>query len=221
MRPEHPADRARRGFLPRLEGLEAREVPSTTAMLASGALLPASRAAAPSAGSPSSASYTIPLRMSRFQARFQGGYVIGGPRAPVERSQLYMFGGGNSNAFLHADLQLGLSTPADPSLPTVGQAVIMLKDISNTGNELVLDLTAVPGAVDRRGRPTQFAFTQADSSGGSFTNGAATGTMTLIYSPGKYPGVQNVKQARGTGNLGVIFRGSIGTVNLFDTLRNQ
>ncbi|WP_165227510.1 hypothetical protein [Aquisphaera insulae] len=213
MRPQYPADRTKRGFLPRIERLEVREVPSTTAMLATGALLPTTKGTA--------SSYTMPLRTSRFQARFQGPFVVGAPRASVERSQMYMFGGGNSSAFEHADLQLGLSTPADPSQPIVGQAVIMVKNIGNTGNELVLDLTQVPGAVDRRGRPNKFTFTQNDGSGGSFSAGEAQGVMTLIYSAGKFPGLKDLRQARGSGNLGVIFKGTIGTVNLYDTLRNQ
>ena len=52
---------------------------------------------------------------------------------------------------------------------------MIVKNVSNTGNELIVDLTAVPGAVDRHGRPTQFTWTQNPASGGIFTNGARLG----------------------------------------------
>ena len=156
-----------------------------------------------------------------FSARFQGGYVIGAPRAAGQVSQTYMFGGGNSSAFLHGDLQLAYFTPADPAQPTYGQAVMIVKNVSNTGNVLVVDLTAVPGAVDRRGRPTTFTWTEDPGSGGAFAGGAGSGTMRLIYSPGHFPGQQNIRHAITGGHLGVIFQGTIGTTNLTNTLRNQ
>ena len=132
-----------------------------------------------------------------------------------------MFGGGNSSAFLHGDLQLGYFTPADPTQPVFGQATMIVKNVSNTGNLLVVDFTAVPGAVDRHGRPTRFTWTVDPASGGAFSQGAGSGTMSLIYSPGHFPGQQHLHNALSGGHMGVIFQGTLGTTNLNSTLRNQ
>jgi hypothetical protein len=216
MDPRTRASRSDRRFAPAFEGLEIREVPSSTALLASSVLVPAA-AGATDQGSSS----PVPLLFRPFTARFQGGYVVGPPRAADQVSQTYMFGGGNSSAFLHGDLQFAYFTPIDPTQPVFGQAVMIVKNVANTGNELILDFTAVPGAVDRKGRPTQFTWTVDSASGGVFSQGAGSGTMRLIYSPGHIPGQGHLHQAFAGGHLGVIFQGTLGTTNLTNTLRNQ
>jgi hypothetical protein len=212
-----------RRFAPRFEGLEVRELLSTSALIASTSLLATTRGATSAAGSVDglSTSNPIPLIFRPFIAKFQGPIVVGPPRATGQISQTYMFGGGNSSAFLHGDLQLGLFTPADPSQPIIGQATLTVKNVSNTGNQLIVDLTSVPAAVDRHGRPTLFTWTQNAASGGIFTNGDGSGTMQLIYSPGRFPGQSHLHQIRTAGNVGVIFRGTLGTTNLNSTIRNQ
>lgn len=213
--------RPRRRFAPGCEGLETRELPSTTAMLASGSLLATPRAIGGAGGTSSTNSVSIPLLYRPFTARFQGPLVVGRPRGEGYLSQTYLYGGGNSSAFLHGDIQMAYFTPTDPAQPIAGQAVMVVKNVSNTGDELVVDLVAVPGAVDRHGRPTQFTWTMNPSSGGSFSGGDGSGTVQLIYTPGKFPGQQNVRRAISGGHVGVIFRGTIGVTNLTNTLRNQ
>lgn len=221
MDPRNRTDRRPRRFAPLIEGLEIREVLSSSSLFAASSLL----ATATSVGDPGSSnretSFSIPLLYRPFSARFRGGFVVGSPRAAGQASQTYMFGGGNSSAFLHGDIQLAYFSPADPSRPTYGQAVMIVKNVSNSGNELVVDLTAVPGAVDRRGRPTLFDWTMNPGSGGVFAGGAGSGTMKLIYSPGHFPGQGHVRRAIAGGQLGVIFKGTIGTTNLTNTLRNE
>jgi hypothetical protein len=218
MDPRKPASRIDRRFAPIFEGLEMREVLSSSALIASSVLIPA---AAGGGGTGQGSSFSIPLLFRPFSARFQGGFVVGTPRAAGQVSQTYMFGGGNSSAFLHGDVQLAYFTPSDPTQPTYGQATMIVKNVSNTGNILVVDLTAVAGAVDRHGRPTQFTWTQNPASGGAFSQGTGSGTMRLIYSPGHFPGQGNLHNAFYGGHLGVIFQGTIGTTNLNNTLRNQ
>src|SRR4051812_37305488 len=214
MDPRKPTDRSKRRFAPVFEGLELREVPSSSSLFAASTLLAAATGGPGSGGAGPNPSFSIPLLYRPFSARFQGGYVVGTPRAAGQVSQTYMFGGGNSSAFLHGDLQLAYFTPADPAQPTFGQAVMIVKNVSNTGNELVLDLTSIPGVVDRRGRPTQFTWTVDPGSGGAFAGGVGSGTMRLIYSPGHFPGQQHVRHAITGGHLGAIFQGTIGTTNL-------
>jgi hypothetical protein len=221
MDPRKRAYRSDRRFAPAFEGLEIREVPSSTALLASSVLVPAAAGGAGSGGTDQGPSSPIPLLFRPFSGRFQGGYVVGPPRAAGQVSQTYMFGGGNSSAFLHGDLQLAYFTPTDPTQPVFGQAAMIVKNVANTGDLLVVDFTAVPGAVDRRGRPTEFTWTEDPASGGVFSQGAGSGTMRLIYAPGHFPGQGNLRQAFAGGHLGVIFQGTLGTTNLNNTLRNQ
>jgi hypothetical protein len=209
-------------FAPGVEGLEIRQVPSTSSLIATTSLLATTRGAGPGGSVTAfSTSNPIPLLFRPFLAKFRGPLVVGAPRAAGQLSQTYMFGGGNSTAFLHGDLQLGFFTPTDPAQPIIGQATLTVKNVANTGNQLIVDLTSVPGAVDRHGRPTQFTWIQNSASGGIFTNGAGSGTMQLIYSPGRFPGQSHLHQIVSAGNAGVIFRGTLGTTNLNSTLRNQ
>ena len=75
--------------------------------------------------------------------------------------------------------------------------------------------------MDRHGRPTRFTWTVDPASGGAFSQGAGSGTMSLIYSPGHFPGQQHLRNALSGGHMGVIFQGTLGTTNLNSTLRNQ
>ena len=156
---------------------------------------------------------TFPLRMKRLSALFQGHYTIGPSRAPGFATQLYMNGGGNSTAFYHADIQLAVQTPADPSFPSLGTASLSTRSSSDSGDQLILDFQAVPGAVDVRGRPTHFTWTVSQNSGGSFADGQGSGTMQFIYLPGnKLP-----RGALAAGKLGVVIRGQV-SVNPINSL---
>ena len=95
-----------------------------------------------------------------------------------------MYGGGISSAFLHGDLQLAFAIPKDATQPITGQATLTVKNVSNTGNQLILDLQADPGSLDQAGRPTRFTWTQNPASGGIFTNGSGSGSAQIQYTPG-------------------------------------
>lgn len=206
-----PADRNKPRFAPSLEGLETRVVLSSSALLTSGALAPIRGAAADVDVS------KFPLRYRPFTAMFKGFYTAGPARSPGFSTQLYMYGGGTSSAFLHGDIQLAYYVPEDPAMPAVGQANMMDKNIGDTGNQLGANFTAVPGAVDKAGRPNLFTWTQNDLGGGSFNGGEGAGTLKVIY----FPTRKVPNGAAAAGRIGVIFRGEIGVTNIDDITRNS
>lgn len=190
--------RARRAprFAPAIEGLEGRLALSTIAAAA-----PRATAAAAAAEVPK-----FPLRTVKFTALFQGSYMTGKARQPGFATQLYSFGGGNTSAFYHANIQLAIYQADDASLPAVGQANLIPKGSGDSGNVLLLELTAVPGRVDKGGRPNLFTWTILSSSGGQFTNAEGSGTLQFFYFPSR-----NIPQgATSGGRLGVAIRGDMG-----------
>ena len=160
--PQARGNRSHRRFAPVFEGLEIREVPSSSSLIAASGgldLTPASTGIVPlqSTGDTHAASSSPASASAR---RFKGPFVVGAPEVTDQVSQTYMFGGGISTAFLHGDLQLAFAMPKDPAQPIFGQAVMTVKNVSNTGNQLILDLRGDPTSLDRAGRPTRFTWTQ-------------------------------------------------------------
>jgi hypothetical protein len=201
-----------------VEGLEVRDVLSSAALIASSGglnLIPPSTTIVPLQASETPTPHE--LARERFSARFKGPFVVGLPRFTDQVSQTYIFGGGISSAFLHGDLQLAFTVPKDPAQLIVGQAVMTVKNVSNTGNQLIVDLQGDPASVDRAGRPTRFTWTQNPSSGGIFTNGSGSGSLQIQYSPGGRRPLRSFS----SGTAGVLFQGTIYTTNLNNTLRNQ
>jgi hypothetical protein len=209
--------RIKRPFDPRLERLEVREVLTSPTLLAgpirqAGAAVAALAALDPTPGAPTRREK---LREA-FSARFKGDFTTGPGRFTDQASQTYMFGGGNSNMFLHADIQLGYFTYKDASKPASGLAALIVKDVGNTGNELDLDLVGDPSSLDRRGRYTRFNWTVADSSGGAYTGATGQGTLRLIYMPGG----KFTRRAFGGGTAGVVIQGSVYTNGINNILRS-
>jgi len=191
---------------------------SSSALLVSGALRPATaRASGDVNASAAGDAPTFPLRYRPFTAMFQGSYTIGSARSPGFATQLYMYGGGTSSSFLHGDVQLAYYAPTDPSQPAVGMANMMVKNISDTGDQLGADFQAVAGAVDKAGRPNKFTWTVNSSGGGTFDGADGSGTMQIIY----FPSRKIPRGATAAGRLGVIFRGTLGTNNISDITRNS
>ncbi|ODU01459.1 MAG: hypothetical protein ABS79_01580 [Planctomycetes bacterium SCN 63-9] len=206
----------KRLFNPRMERLEVREVLTTPTLLAAPATKAASIASALASLDPSNGTPTRREQMRQtFTARFKGDFTTGPGRFTDQSSQTYMFGGGNSNMFLHADLQLGYFSYKDVAQPATGLAALIVKDVGNTGNELDLNLVGDPSSVDRHGRITRFTWTVADSSGGTFTGAIGEGTLRLIYMPGG----KFTKRAFGGGTAGAIFKGSVYTNGVTNILR--
>ena len=58
---------------------------------------------------------------------------------------------------MHGDLQMAIYPPADPSGQATGLAALIVKNVSNSGNLLVLDLQGDTASVDRAMGPTRFA----------------------------------------------------------------
>jgi len=209
--------KARRQFTPRTERLEIREVLTAPTLLAGPIRQAPSLASALAALDPSAG---VPTRREQhreaFSARFQGPFTTGPGRFTDQAAQTFVTGGGNSNMFLHADLQLGFFTYKNTSTPATGLAALIVKNVGNTGNELVLDLTGDPTTLDRHGRYTHFSWTVDGSSGGAFTGATGQGTLRLIYMPGgKY-----TKRAFGGGTAGAIFTGSVYTNGVNNILRS-
>jgi hypothetical protein len=160
---------------------------------------------------------TFPLRFRPFTAKFQGFYTVGSSPVSGFATQFYMHGGGGSSAFQHGDIQLAFYVPTDPSQPAVGQANMMIKSITSTGDQLGADFQAVPGAVDKAGRPNQFTWEVNSNTGGTFVGAEGSGTLQLIY----YPSRKVPRGATAAGRIGVIFRGSVGVTNINDITRNS
>lgn len=192
--------RARRAphYAPAIEGLEGRLALSTAA-----ASLPriAKAAAAETAVTPK-----FPLRYSKFTGLFQGSYTVGAARQPGFATQLYMTGGGNTSAFYHGNVQVAIYVPEDRSQPAIGQANLIPKGSGDSGDLLLVDLTAVPGQEDKGGRPNLFTWTVNDDSGGAFTSGEGSGTVQLFY----FPSRRLPRGAVAAGRLGLAFRGEVG-----------
>ena len=109
------------------------------------------------------------LARQRFVAKFSGPFVTGAGRFLDQASQTFITGGGMSSAFLHGNLQVALYTPVNPKGQTTGIAALIVKNVSNTGNLLVLDLQGDTQSLDGGGRPTRFTWTVDGSSGGTFS----------------------------------------------------
>ncbi len=212
-RKENPKSRCR--FSPWIERLESREVLTSPIMLA-GAVPQAPLVSALDALNPSGTPTQREQRRASFSARFQGDFTTGPGRFTNQSYQLYMFGGGNSNMFLHGDLQLGYFAYKDATQPPTGLAALIVKNVGNTGNELDLNLVGDPSSVDRLGRYTRFNWTVNDSSGGMFTGASGEGTLRLIYMPGG----KFTKRAYGGGTAGAIFQGSVYTNGITNILRS-
>jgi len=94
---------------------------------------------------------------------------------------------------------------------TTGLAVLIVKNVTNSGNLLVLDLVGDTSTLDRAGRPTRFNWTVNGASGGTFSGATGQGTLEVLYRP------DGRAQAR-TGSVGLIFRGSVDTNGVSDIL---
>lgn len=183
---------------PKIEGLEGRLALST-----------ATAAVAPRLARPAAAAIEapqFPLRYSKFTGLFQGSYTVGAARQPGFATQLYMTGGGNTSAFYHGNVQVVIYVPEDRSQPAIGQANLIPKGSGDSGDLLLVDLAAVPGHVDKGGRPSLFTWTVNDDSGGDFTSGKGSGTVQLTY----FPSRRLPRGAVAAGRLGLAFRGEVG-----------
>jgi hypothetical protein len=204
----------------RLEPLEPRELPTSPLMLASAAAAP-NVAAILRAGTHAAADSTAQptpheLRREQFRARFSGKFVSGAGRFTNQALQTYIQASGTSTSFLHGDLQMAVYTPTDPNAQTSGLAALIVKNVTNSGNLLVLDLVGDTSSLDRAGRPTRFTWTVDGASGGAFANATGSGTVEIRY----FPGGKLPQRATSAGSVGVIFKGLIQTTGVTNLLRS-
>lgn len=151
----------------------------------------------------------------RFTAVFSGQFIQGPGRTTSQAAQIFISGGGTANAFQHGDLQMALFLPKDPSAGVTGSAALIVKNVSNSGNLLDLDIQATTARFDQKGRPILLAWTVSDNSGGMFTNATGSGTVQIRYRPMGHAG----RHGNGTGGVDVVFRGQIDTIGVNNVLR--
>ncbi|MDG3006819.1 hypothetical protein [Paludisphaera mucosa] len=216
-----PTPRRRPRFAPRCERLELRTVLSGPSAVGGAALnfggssglsFNASTAAALAGVDVS----VFPLRYQKFTARFQGNYLTAPARLDGFSTMLYMNGGGMGSMFLHGNIQIAYYTPTDATQPAVGRSLILPKSAIQSGSQLVLDLQAVPGALDKSGRPTTFTWTVDPASSAQYTASQGAGTVELVYTPST-----RGPRGGGSGRLGVIISGQIGLTGTDDPLRGK
>jgi hypothetical protein len=210
--------KARRKLRLGVERLEGRDLPTAPALLAGtvapvhpGSTLSQTQAAAAVPPEPT----PHELARQKFVAKFSGSFITGPPRFTDQASQTFIKGGGTSNDFLHGDVQMAVYTPVDPNGETTGIAALIVKNVTNSGNLLVLDLQGDTTSLDRAGRPTRFTWTVDGSSGGTFSDSTGEGTVEIHY----WPGAKLPARARSAGGAGVIFRGQIETNGVTNLLR--
>jgi hypothetical protein len=125
-----------------------------------------------------------------FKAFFNGPLLIGPGRFSDQANIIYVRGVGSTTFFHHGDMNMGIVIPRNLATPITGEINMQDKNI-NSGGQVAFQLTAVPGAVDPRGRPTQFTF---------------------VADPNIYSGIFFFDSA--TGILGVNYHGSTATVRI-------
>lgn len=150
----------------------------------------------------------------RFNATFSGQFTQGPGRLTSQASQIFLSGGGQSSAFRHGDLQLALFMPKDPSAAVTGSAALIVKNVSNSGNLLALNLQGTTQQLDQFGRPTLLNWTVGDGSGGTFSDATGSGTLEIRYRPFGRPNRRGVS----TGGVNVLFRGQIDTIGVNNVL---
>lgn len=151
----------------------------------------------------------------RFTGIFSGQFIQGPGRTTSQASQIFISGGGTANAFQHGDLQMALFVPKDPSAGITGSAALIVKNVSNSGNLLDLDIQATTEKLDQKGRPTLLAWTVNGGSGGMFSASTGSGTVQIRYRPMGRTG----RHGNGTGGADVVFRGQINTIGVNNVLR--
>lgn len=213
-KPRRKSDRQRRHV--QLEPLEARELMSLAPYLYAAAAAQ-SPARTSSTSTPTHvvtlAATPQELARERFTASYTGQVLFGRGRTTDQLSQAFFVGPMTSSAFLHGNLAMSLFTPADPTQPVAGQAALIVRNVSNSGNELILDLQGSPSA--GTSPPTHLTWTVNNSSGGTFTNATGQGTVDIHYRRFTRPTAAGAQAAVAT----VIFHGLVNTTGINNVLR--
>ncbi|MFO0951787.1 MAG: hypothetical protein U0835_11690 [Isosphaeraceae bacterium] len=143
---------------------------------------------------------------SRFVAKLAGTFETAPGRYEKQPLQGIVLTTGGSNQALRLQSQMQFFLYSDPSLTPNGQINLSAKNVSNTGNQLILDLTADPTSPAQHGLPTRYNFTVSDSSGGLWSNATGSGILEISY---RYTGRPH--GARGKGNAIIVIQGTVVT----------
>ena len=103
-------------------------------------------------------------------------------------------------------MQMIFFVPTDPTAPITGTVYMFVKNYSNSGNLLILDLVGDPQSL-AHGVPTRMTWTVNSGSGGTFSGSTGQGTGQVLYTPGGHL----PPRATGAGSFGVFFTGMINT----------
>jgi len=230
--------RRRQPIAPRIEHLEARELPTFTLVHQASLAVPgtlvalASRAAevertsgnstTPRLGDTTGTPTPHELRRQTFIGRYKGNYLIGPGRTSDQALQLSAlgYGGGNQARFWWTNMRI--TVPKDPALSPTGVIYIISRNVGTTGTQLFLDLVG-NRATAVNGIPTQYTFSVDPSSSGIYANaggyGTGQGTMNIkFFRPGPGPLPHTLK-----GQMNFAINGLIdtsGNFNLIGVLGN-
>jgi hypothetical protein len=131
-------------------------------------------------------------KREHFTATFTGHYTTGAGQFSSEALLVHIKGVGGATTIRHADIQIRIVKPVDPSLPNSGVLAIFDRNL-NGNSSLGLDFSAPSQAVDRGGRPNSFDQVSLDAniSAGAYVEGFAQGVIQIHYIPSgkKTPGV--------------------------------
>lgn len=198
-----------------VESLETRAIPSVVPMIA--ASLGSRAAGLPLASSAAETGTLTRLGAAKrsFFAAYRTTYYVGPPLETSDAAQVFMKGGGTSSCFLHGNLELAFYPPKDPAGLTTGQAGLIGKSVSNTGDQLGVDLAGYTGPIVPH-RVITMGWTVNGSSGGTFSGSTGSGIVQIRLHPGGHiagngPG--------GAGVADVIFRGQVATAGVYDITR--
>jgi hypothetical protein len=126
------------------------------------------------------------FRKEQFKARFVGTYTEGSGPTDADKNQVFITGAGNANTILHADIQLLIVTPIDPSSPIGGITTIFDRNI-NSNTSLGLDLASPQSSqtIGKNGLPVLLSKASVDVnvSSGVYTEGYSVGTIRIHYIP--------------------------------------
>jgi hypothetical protein len=124
------------------------------------------------------------LQLEKFTASFKGTYTIGPGSTSTEASRIFIAATGATNTMLHADIQVLIVTPTDPTASITGSSTVFDRNI-NTNTVLGLDLLTPPQDVDGGGRPNKITSVTPDvnMSSGTYVDPYGQGVMTIHYFP--------------------------------------
>ncbi len=216
----------RRRFTLAVEGMEARELLSVTAILATQHPLvhtasingPDGTTLGQGDGNnaylnPTGTPTAKEKAREAFVFTFSGAFRQGPGRFSNEASLIHINAVGSSTYFLNGDVQIGIAVPTDPTQPTSGVATSFDKNI-NANSVFGFDLSGSTATVDKAGRPTQFtAVTDVNISSGIFVESQSQATVTIKYLPDGKAHPKGVSEGR----VNVVIKGfayTLGTGNI-------